>query len=538
MSVSRAAWKVRLADAIALLIVVAALLLPDRLTSTDFGSFAAIPLELMLGAMLLLLLPSTVRLPVATTLALLLAALTVLKIIDACFYASLSRPFDLVLDWGLAGGAWALLTSSLGLPAALLIAFAALLVVLGVPVALLLAVRRLTRLLDTHTSVVVAVVAAAALWLACWVAGIVIAAPYPVASHASTTKVINEVKRIRDGRQEQQAFATQIAADQVAATPADQLLTGLRGKRVLLVFVESYGRVALEDPTIGAQIRPVLDSGTTELAAHGIQARSGYLTSPIAGGGSWLAHATLLSGLRIDHQRRYLTLVASDRFTLTEAFHRAGWHTLGVMPGVTRAWPEGAFYDYDEIYDSAALDYAGPAFGWSRIPDQFTLARLDQLTSGSPQRPAMAMVPLITSHAPWSAVPPILPWDDLGDGSVYGSSADDTEQPEAILARDPTRVRADYARSISYSLQSLISYTAKESGDDLVVVMLGDHQPAPAVTGPDAGKDVPITVISGDPAVLQRIDSWGWSSGLRPAPDAPVWPMESFRNRFLAAYAR
>jgi len=150
----------------------------------------------------------------------------------------------------------------------------------------------------------------------------------------------------------------------------------------------------------------------------------------------------------------------------------------------------------------------------------------------------MAMVPLITSHAPWSAVPPILPWDGLGDGSVYGSSADDTEQPEAILARDPTRVRADYARSISYSLQSLISYTAKESGDDLVVVMVGDHQPAPAVTGPDAGKDVPITVISGDPAVLQRIDSWGWSAGLRPAPDAPVWPMESFRNRFLAAYAR
>ena len=39
---SRAALKARLADAAALLIVVAALLLPDRLTSTDFGSFAAI----------------------------------------------------------------------------------------------------------------------------------------------------------------------------------------------------------------------------------------------------------------------------------------------------------------------------------------------------------------------------------------------------------------------------------------------------------------------------------------------------------------
>ena len=537
MPVSRAALKVRLADAAALLIVVAALLLPDRLTSTDFGSFAAIPLELILGALLLLLLPQTVRLAVATVLALLLAVLTVLKIIDACFYAALSRPFDLVLDWQLAGGAWALLTSSLGLPIALLITLAALLVVVGVPTVLLLATRRLTRLLDPPSSVVLPVVAAAgSLWLLCWATGIVVAAPYPVASHASTTKVVNEVVRVRDGRLEQQAFASQIAADRVAATPTGQLLAGLRGKRVLLVFVESYGRVALEDPTISPEIRPVLDAGTADLAAHGIDARSGYLTSPIAGGGSWLAHATLLSGLRIDHQRRYLTLMASDRFTLTEAFHRAGWRTLGVMPGVTRAWPEGAFYDYDEIYDSAALGYAGPSFGWSRIPDQFTLSRLDHLAPESAQPATMAVVPLITSHAPWSTVPPMLPWDDLGDGSGYGSWIDDAEQPEAILTRDPSRVRADYARSISYSLQSLISYLARNSGDDLVVIMVGDHQPAPAVTGPDAGKDVPITVLSGDPAVLQRIDDWGWTHGLQPAPDAPVWPMESFRNRFLTAY--
>lgn len=538
MTVSRGAWRIRLADAAALLIVLATLLLPDRLTATDFGSFAAVPVELILGATLLLVLPPAARLPVATVLALLLGLLTVLKIIDACFYATLSRPFDLVLDWRLAGGAWTLLTSSLGVGLALLVVLAAVLIVIGIPTITLWAVRRLTRLIAEHPLVSSRIViAAAAFWLLCSVTGTVVAAPYPVASHASATKVVKEITGIRDGRQEQLAFAAEIATDQVAATPDDQLLAGLKGKRVLLVFVESYGRVAMDDPTISAQIRPVLDAGTAELAAHGIQARSGYLTSPIAGGGSWLAHATLLSGTHVDQQRRYLTLMASDRFTLTHAFHRAGWRTLGVMPGITRAWPEGAFYAYDEIYDSFALGYAGPAFGWSRIPDQYTLSTLDRLTAGSPQRPTMAVVPLITSHAPWSMVPPTVTWDDLGDGSIYGSSADDAEQPEAILSRDPTRVRADYARSISYSLHSLISYAARESGDDLVVIMVGDHQPAPVVTGPDAGRDVPITVITGDPAVLQRIDSWGWSSGLRPAADAPVWPMESFRNRFLAAFA-
>lgn len=538
IAVSRGAWRGRLAGTVAVLVVVASLLLPDRLTATDFGSFAAIPVELILGAALLLVLPPAVRLPVATALACLLGMLTVLKIVDACFYAALSRPFDLVLDWGLAGGAWTLLASSLGGGLAALVVLAAALFVVGVLTVTLWAVRRLTRLLTEHALITTRVViAAGAVWLVCSLTGVVLAAPYPVASHASTTKVVKEITGIRDGRQEQQAFAAEIATDQVAATPTDRLLAGLKGKKVLLVFVESYGRVAVDDPTIGAQIRPVLDAGTADLAAHGIEARSGYLTSPIAGGGSWLAHATLLSGTRIDHQRRYLTLVASDRFTLTGAFHRAGWRTLGVMPAITRAWPEGAFYHYDEIYDSFALGYAGPAFGWSRLPDQYTLSTLDRLTAGSPQQPAMAVVPLITSHAPWSVVPPTVSWDDLGDGSVYGTTTDDFEQPEAILARDPARVRDDYARSISYSLNSLISWTARESGDDLVVIVVGDHQPAPAVTGPDAGHDVPITVISRDPAVLQRIDSWGWSAGLRPASDAPVWPMEAFRDRFLAAYA-
>ena len=43
-------------------------------------------------------------------------------------------------------------------------------------------------------------------------------------------------------------------------------------------------------------------------------------------------------------------------------------------------------------------------------------------------------------------------------------------------------------------------------------------------------------MIANDPAVLQRIDDWGWDDGLRPQPDAPVWPMDDFRDRFLDAY--
>ena len=83
------------------------------------------------------------------------------------------------------------------------------------------------------------------------------------------------------------------------------------------------------------------------------------------GGGSWLAHATLLSGLWIDNQQRYRTLVSSDRLTLTSAFQRAGWRTVGVEPAITGAWPEGEFYGYDRVYDSRNLGYRGPRFSYA-----------------------------------------------------------------------------------------------------------------------------------------------------------------------------
>ena len=56
------------------------------------------------------------------------------------------------------------------------------------------------------------------------------------------------------------------------------------------------------------------------------------------------------------------------------------------------------------------------------------------------------------------------------------------------------------------------------------------------MSGTPAGHDVPISVVARDPAVLRRIGGWGWHDGLRPPPDAPVWPMNAFRDRFLAAF--
>ena len=61
----------------------------------------------------------------------------------------------------------------------------------------------------------------------------------------------------------------------------------------------------------------------------------------------------------MNRQWRYDQLVASDRFTLSQAFKRAGWRTVDYVPANDREWPQGSFYGYDKVYDQRNLGYSG-----------------------------------------------------------------------------------------------------------------------------------------------------------------------------------
>ena len=152
------------------------------------------------------------------------------------------------------------------------------------------------------------------------------------------------------------------------------------------------------------------------------------------------------------------------------------------------------------------------------------------------RRPALfAEVDLLSSHAPWTQIPRLISWDDVGDGSVFGR-VPALKSTRASLFGDPDRARAAYGRSIEYTLSAILSFVRRYGDDDLVLVVVGDHQPARIITGDGASHDVPITVIARDPEVLDRIAGWGWQDGVRPDAQAPVWPMEAFRDRFLTAF--
>ena len=516
--------------ALALLLVWAALVAPHHPRDLNLGGFARLPIELLVIVAVAVLLPATPRRVLVVLLGAVLSLVLLVKVLDIGFFTAFDRPFRPLDDPGYLGIGIETLGHAIGGSGAnVVVAGLAVLVValLSLPV---LALLRVTRVAAGHRDWALRAVAVlGVVWIALRLVGA------PAASSSAAAQAVDEVRYVRAALEGRAAFTRQIAHDRFGATPGNRLLTGLRGKDVLVVFVESYGRVAIEDSPFSSRIDSVLERGAAQLRAAGFSSRSAFLTSPTFGGLSWLAHSTLQSGVTVNGEWRYDQVVKKGRVTLTRAFKRAGWRAVGAMPGNRRAWPEGStLYRYDQVYDRRNFGYRGPAFGLPPMPDQYTLLALQRRELAKRDRPPLfAEVDLISSHAPWTRIPPLISWDEVGNGSIFDRLP---AEGSAGLFGDAEEAQAAYADSIEYSLNTVFSFVRRYADEDTVLVVLGDHQPATVVTGEDASHDVPISVIAHDPKVIDQIAHWRWQDGISPGPRAPVWPMAAFRDRFLTAF--
>jgi len=517
-------------------LVLFALLAPGDLSLFGPAAFLRIPVEAILIAGLALVLPRRVRRVAVALVGVGLGLLTIMKFFDMGFNETLARPFDPIFDWTFLGPGVEFLHDSIGAFGANLVVVAAGALALGLVVLMCWAVGRLSRLVADHqVRSAHAITVFGVVWMVCAAFGVQFAPQTPVAAHAAASAAYQDARQIRTGLLDPLRFAREAADDDFRHTPGSDLLTALAGKDVVVAFVESYGRVAIQDSDIAADVNALLNEGTDRLGAAGFDSRSAFLESSTSGGGSWFAHATLQSGLWINNQQRYDALTAGDRLTLSGAFRRAGWRTVCVAPAITRDWPEGRYFGYDHVYDAHNSGYEGPVFAYSKIPDQYAMAHFERTERDDPDRaPVMAEIDLTSSHSPWAPLPAAVDWAEIGDGSTF-EPASSTRSKD--IWPDPTKVRRAFGDAVQYSLDTLISYVETHGDDDLVLIVLGDHQPAPIVTGKGATWDVPISIITRDPAVLARVESWEWQSGLAPAPDATVWRMDTFRDRFLRTFS-
>ena len=522
---------------LAVAFVLFGLVVPDDYGDLHAASFVRLPLEALVAVAVLVVLPRRPRWILATVLGVVLGLLTILKVVDLGFTAILARHFNLVLDWILLGDATGVVQDSIGTLGAVLTVVGACLLVIAILVLMTLAVLRLTRLVAAHHTATLRTVSVLAVaWIALATFGVQLADGGAVASRADASLVVNRYHSVSSSLHDQADFEAQAKVDPFQNTPGNQLLNGLRGKDVLLTFVESYGRYAVEDPKFAPPVDAQLDAATRRLDALGFGSRSAYLSSSTVGGASWLAHSSLLSGLYIDSQQRYRSLVASNRLTLTSAFKKAGWKTVSVEPAITGAWPEGKFFGYEQDYDARNLGYKGSRFSYATMPDQYLYSVFHRNELKPGHSPVFAEITTVSSHSPWTPIPKMVGWDQVGDGSLFDNPANQEGGPPGSILGSADKLRASYIRSIQYSLDALISYVRNYGDKNLVLVFLGDHQPSPVVTGQGASRDVPITIVAKDPKVLDRISSWNWTPGLRPAPNAPETRMDTFRNQFMTTF--
>ena len=461
---------------------------------------------------------------------------TVVSFADLILRVSLGRPLNLSLDLYLLDAVYRLAVGNSGFLRTILGfgVITALLALTAFALAWLLTPvtsdreRPLPRIAPRHGGV--ALVAAAAL-------GLIGRGAPAVGDRIDTPAVrlvLEQASLFQETRKEWEAFAVELERQPDKFEELPGLLSKLERRNVVVVYIESYGMVALEDSEFAATIQPRLDTAAARLSRAGLKLVTGELVSPTLGGQSWYTHGTMLSGLWLENQLRYDLLIASERETMVDDFRAAGYRTATVMPAITTSWPEATRLGYDDVYTMPTIPYAGPPLYWVTMPDQFTWSFLGQIIREATY-PLFVEAGMVSSHAPWTPVLPLLDWDSVGDGTIFEPHRQAGHPPEELWW-DTQILREGYARSLDYSLQVMAEFAEHFLDDRTLLVVVGDHQAAPWVTGANS-PNVPVHVIAHDSTLIEPFVEWGFRPGAFPDPEGSPPRMDEFRDWFMRAFS-
>lgn len=527
-----------IAAAVLSLVVLAVLFLPARDPVGDAMTISLRPPALLAGLLFLVAIVAVIRPQLASGRAApaALAVLTVLaalvNLADAAAASMLGGGLDLypgaahvLAPLGTALSGWG--TGRLAAAAA---GFAAA-TVAAIAVAYWCWRGVLAALADRHWALGGAIVLGVALIAAAW-------APPGVRPLATGLgrDVVNQAAAVEAGWEARGGTDGRAAAALAAPAPPQTSLAGLKQRDVYLVFIDSYGTTVFDTPEFRDAFAGALAQFEAAVSAAGYTVASNRLVSPTFGGGSWLARATLASGIRLDDPVLYSRMLASGRKLLPAYFRAAGWRALDVEPGRKAAAPDPKAWGFDRALDAKALDYRGPSFGWFAIPDQFTIERTGEVRASlGAEKPVFAQIVLVSSHIPFDPVPPYLAdWSDAGTFAGLPKSA----WPAVYRQSDWTRLAPDYVKSLEYDFAVLRDWLCRRLPGKSLVILVGDHQPPAAVNGPKLPWTVPIHILSRDPALVAPFLAAGYVGGMVPSQPPPHPGMEGFLKAFLAAYAR
>lgn len=313
------------------------------------------------------------------------------------------------------------------------------------------------------------------------------------------------------------------------ATPDERNLALLKvrlAKRpnFYVLMVESYGEVLTTWDMTDAY-RTLMARVQARLQKAGFTARTAYSAAPVHGGTTWFSIATLQTGILIDQPRSYeaLASVGARIPTLTKFFRSQGYHTSALQPGMTNRTGLGRFdmYNHERLIDAQAIGYRGQRWGFGVIPDQYSLGLFREHALGAAAEPRYLFYVGVSTHFPWGEhVPPYVRDFKTLDGGAGGLHADDTGwAPLPGLAKITSDFRRSYFRSIEYEWRVLLDLLEADRSRELVVIVMGDHQPRLESNPPgELTFNAPVHVLSKDPAFVERFAQLGFQPGLYAEP--------------------
>ena len=513
------------------------LLLPGHPERFVPESFLRLPLELPPLALALVHLQGRALGALRAAAVATLGALLVARLLDLGSYIAFDRAFSPLVELHLLGDGWNLASGVIGRGQAALAVAAALGALALLCAATWWATGALARARGTRQRATIAVAGLALAAGALGLAGERLLPERDLDAPAGADLVpelVDRTRRMARSIADQREFVAALEADPVGAGDDAPAFAALAGRDVVVVFVEAYGRSALELERFSGSTLEALDGFEARVAGAGLHVASGWLSSPIRGGRSWLAQASFAAGLTVDDQARFDRLLGSERRSLNRLFDAAGWRTSASMPAIVQAWPDGLWYDFDRTLDGHGSGYAGEPFDWVTMPDQYTLSAFERLVRQDPEAsaPVMATIALISTHAPWTPIAEIVPWEEVGDGSIFDGTR---RWGEPTHWTNPEPLRDMYAETVKYTLEVLGRYLETYAEDGFFVI-LGDHQPAAIVDGWGRTSDVPIHVVARDPDLLARLPEDVFRPGAVPDAATPSLPMGAMRELLSSAF--
>ena len=310
-------------------------------------------------------------------------------------------------------------------------------------------------------------------------------------------------------------FPDRFRSELPESPPLDSDLKVLGGADVKVVFLESYGATTYEREDLFDEIHPGRQRLEEAANAQGRQVLSAFVKAAAFGGASDLSHLSFLSGIDLTDPIRHDLLITTDRPTILDTFEQAGYRTIGLYPAMSWDWPEVSFYSFDHYHDAPSLDYRGPEFGLWWLPDQFSLARINEMyPPGVDGKPRFLFYPTITTHIPFRPTPPYQSdWSRVTSDKPYSDEATEKAMADAI---DWHGLFQGYINTVLYTFEWLVGYQALPASRGSVQILVGDHQPAGGITGQNATWNVPVHIITSNETIAERLRLQGFEDGMNP----------------------